>query len=372
MYSTRVKCIFCNDDNLKTYFDHDYIIPQSACMTENIKNDSVWMPYNILLCSNCNTYQNKYLADINILYNNTVFNPCGLTRSESTNQFYNFIKDNENISGIIEIGAGHGQLSDLLCEIHKYVIIDPSYSGNTNNKIIIKDFLENVNINEIINLYNVNTIIMSHVFEHFYNPNDILNILKLCNIEYIYISHPNFDSFISNDPNTYYILHCEHTFYIDNNFIPKLFNNIGYKLINKNEFKYSINYSFKKDKSLNIIKLLNTKNTEIDLYFNKIFDKINIYNDIIDNNDNVYIWPCSFNNIILFNLGLKYNKLSGILDNSPTKINKYMYGYNIKCLSFKETFDTSNTKTIIILNGGIFNEEIYKQYLTNDQIIFFL
>jgi hypothetical protein len=59
--------------------------------------------------------------------------------------------------------------------------------------------------------------------------------------------------------------------------------------------------------------------------------------------------------------------LDGVLDNSINKIGKYIYGYNIQCLSFEE-IKNSQQNTIIFLNGGCYNKELHN--LNKKNIIF--
>ena len=81
--------------------------------------------------------------------------------------------------------------------------------GNLNEKhTIINDFFENVDYKK----YNdSNTIIISHVFEHFYNPIEILGKLQNnLNIENILLVWPDLEYY--KDNNTRHILNTEHTF----------------------------------------------------------------------------------------------------------------------------------------------------------------
>lgn len=375
MFSERIKCIFCNSYELKTYFKKNFMIPQSACMTNTIIKGEL-MPYNIQICSTCKTFQNKYLANLDILYcKDLIINPYGNIRKNCVKTFYEFIKnDNMNISGIIEIGGGSGELYKMFKNEIPYIIIDPSSNIDLGDKLI-KKFIEDIDLNNFDQKYN--TLIMSHVFEHFYEPKKILNIISKCfNIKYIYICHPNFDTYVKKDPNQYYLLHCEHTFYIENDFLVKLFNNISFELIKSEEIDdYSLNFKFERKENLKRIEEINLNSENImNIYHEKIFNKIKYFNELLEQNNDFYIWPCSFHNIVLFNFGLNYKKLKGILDNSETKIGKYMYGFNIKCESFNKIINNTDDNKIIyiILNGGVFNKEIINKYNYVKNIIFIL
>ena len=63
----------------------------------------------------------------------------------------------------------------------------------------------------------------------------------------------------------------------------------------------------------------------------------------------------------LFALGLDKSKIYGILDNAPHKIGKYLYGTDLKCLSFNDIIETTED-IVIILNGGCYNKEILNMF----------
>jgi len=83
----------------------------------------------------------------------------------------------------------------------------------------------------------------------------------------------------------------------------------------------------------------------------------------------VHIFPCSIHTLYLFAFGLNSKYFKSILDNSKNKINKYLYGYDIKCQSFND-FIKNDNNSIVILNGGCFNKEIDLNLSSN--IIFLL
>ena len=87
------------------------------------------------------------------------------------------LKYKNKITNIIEIGSSKGVLAEYILENLKlkYYIIEPSFFGNRENKIIIDDYYENVDDNNI----DANTMIISHVFEHFYEPKKILEKIYL-------------------------------------------------------------------------------------------------------------------------------------------------------------------------------------------------
>ena len=312
------------------------------------------MPYDVQLCKRCNSVQNKYIGNLSIVYDVNHIDDYGTTKSKKHTLFSEFISENNNINGIIEVGSCNGILANLILEriTTEYNIIEPSFTGNKTNLNIIPSFFEDVDVNSI----NSNTIIMSDVFEHFYNPIDILNkIQKSENIKYIYLNHPDFDHSIKN--NVLFNLNCEHTFLIEHQFLFTFFEKFGFKLNKIHNFEnHSLFLEFERTTDIIIPKLLVNYNLNYDIkkYFNQIHTVVNNINTFIDNNPHkkIFIWPSSVHSVTLITNGLKYEKLEGILDNSPNKIGKYLYGYNLLCSSFNELINSDSNDFCIIISGA--------------------
>jgi hypothetical protein len=97
------------------------------------------------------------------------------------------------------------------------------------------------------------------------------------------------------------------------------------------------------------------------MYITSITKKVEKINYYINNNPDkqFYIWPTSAHSIPLFIFGLEYKKLSGILDNSPNKIGKYLYGYNLKCYSFNDILNSHDSDICVFVScAGNYIKEI--------------
>lgn len=361
-FSLRNKCIFCNSTNLKVYFDNDYTIPIASYNIDIKNNNNINIPFNILCCQDCLTFQTKYLGDLNEIYKNNHADGYGNIRSIMNDTFAELIKKTiPDISNILEIGAGSGILSlsiyNILPNIN-YNIIDPFYFGPIENRNIIYDYLENINLNMI----NTNIVVMSHVFEHFYEPLNIIEKLyNSQNIEYICLNFPDLETYIKNK--TYHVLNPEHTYYVENDFLKQVFLKYGFETILEEKFKeHSIFLIFKRVSNINPDMIIKNKNSieDIDNYYKNINDTVNKLNNTLslyDNKINKYIWPCSMHTMYLFIFGLEPNYFKAILDNSNNKLNKYLYGYNLLCESYNNLIDI-NDNSVIVLNGGCFNKEL--------------
>lgn len=363
MYYSRTNCILCNNLLNHVLFEKDLSIP-IACYCKSDNNEDVFIPYNIYTCSICKTSQTKYLGDLNIIYKYNHADSTGNIMENLHKKVNTFLsKYITNITNITEIGSSKGILSSILLNtynsIEKYYIIEPSFIGKKEDKqIIISDFFENVEYN---NYEDSNTIIMSHVFEHFYNPNEIVNVIKNnTNIEYILLVWPDLEYY--KDNNIYHVLNTEHTFYIDNNCIKDLFNNNSFEMIEQLKYaNHSVIYFFKRNDNISTINLYNN-NHSIEYYFDDLLNKKDDILEFIKFNKTkgkkICIFPASVHTQFLIML-LEINDFDFILDNSPNKIGKYIYGYNLECISFEE--NCNNDNYAIILNGGCFNDEVIKK-----------
>jgi hypothetical protein len=369
----RNNCIICKNLLKDTFFMKDLSIPISCYCNDNKDSNNIFIPYNVSCCSICKTTQTKYLGDLDIIYKTNHADSTG-NIMQNLHKFVCKLLEKYilKIKNITEIGSAKGVLSTLILQeyknISKYYIIEPSFIGNKIEKqIIINDYFENVNIEKYSES---NTIIISHVFEHFYNPIEILKKIKENeNIEYLLLIWPDLEYY--KDNKIYHVLNTEHTFYVDNNFISVLFNNYSFEMIEQEKYEnHSVIFLFKRNNNLKLLELIN-ENYSIDNYFNNLLSKkeeiINFINFNKNNNKKISIWPASVHTQFLLMIA-EIKGIDFVLDNSPNKIGKYLYGYNLECKSFEDTYN--NDKNAIIINGGCFNKEIInKLNLNKEQIL---
>jgi len=116
-YSIRDKCIFCNNKLNETYFKKDYYNYLGHYSISMDYNKYIKIPFNIFICSNCKTIQNKYLGNLNEIYKINHADSTGYIMNSLHEKIVNLIvKYNYNIKNIIEIGSSHGNLADLLLD----------------------------------------------------------------------------------------------------------------------------------------------------------------------------------------------------------------------------------------------------------------
>lgn len=357
-YIERTECIFCKSKQLKPLFSKNYTISLGCYAISNPTSKCHTMPFNVLNCCDCKTYQTQYLGNPDIIYNyEAKFH--GTIRSTMNKLFSDFIMQNNTLQHILEIGAGNGSISEYILEKTntKYTIVDPTYSGPIEKRTIHKCFIED--FKEPIQ---ADTIVMSHVFEHFYDPIKIMEDVfqKNKSIQHVYLNFPDLESYIKEG--NYHVLNPEHIFYTEHTFIIALFKKYGFD-IGRTYYHEHHSVFFEFTRTLDNIQLpLINQTSHIDVpnYFNTIFKRIEKINQTIQEHPNhkVYIWPCSMHTTYLLALGLDSTRLTALLDNAPHKIGKYLYGTSLKCLSMQEFLENTKGNTILILNGGCYNQEV--------------
>ena len=92
-------------------------------------------------------------------------------------------------------------------------------------------------------------------------------------------------------------------------------------------------------------------------YINYHLELVNELNNKINEIDNpVFLFGAHIFSQYLLSFGLNGNKIINILDNSPIKQGKRLYGTNIKVLS--PSILSNYKQPIVILKAGLYNKEI--------------
>jgi hypothetical protein len=186
-------------------------------------------------CDKCYSVQIMTLLDPNLLYGNNYAlpNPKCYNWIQHNIGFVNFIVSSLKPSvPIIEIGSSSFVIGKHLLHYYpNYTVFD--YTIKDAVKIDQVKYIEG-NCEEYNYPLNSN-IIMSHVFEHLYNPKIFLSNCKKNNVENIIISVPSM-----NELNELFVFN-QHTFLYNDTDIEYIFGNYGYKSITKKFFNTNDN-----------------------------------------------------------------------------------------------------------------------------------
>jgi hypothetical protein len=259
--------------------------------------------------------------------------------------FKNFIISNTDENNLFEVGGSYGRLAKLIINERKHVNykileLNDDYPYFENCEYIIGN-CESYNFKDVKNL------IMSHVFEHLYNPRDFLKRINK-SVENVFISIPDMDALMKiQDINN---LNVFHTFYINTNYITRLFNEYDYNLVNIQFYENnSIFYYFK-------------KKHDIPKQIKKFYDNIKNKIKEINFSEEFFICPSShYGKFVYYNLhkNIRDTKLLGFIDNDPDKNNKRLCGTNCKIFQKEKLLEYTKPITVLIIS------EKHKKELTD-------
>lgn len=346
--NTRIKCVLCYE-KLSFLFKRDkYPITVSPPIHEY--ESDIFLDQQFYSCENCSCVQLGTLIEPEILYNsahnNTSTTP---TWKEHHKDFSNFI-DTENT--LLEIG-GSGILFRLLRE--KYPSLQYSCLDICEPTDIISDIIYHKGNCESFSFSNT-TLVMSHVFEHLYNPRQFVENIHSRDVQIIYISIPNMMHLVRSGSST--ILHNEHTFFIDKILTEWLFSQYGYTLVKYSEFiNHSLFFKFQKNtKSQAPLSLVKRPEIVKDIYTLFVNDSLRFSN--IQIQPYSFILPAGlFGQFVIHACSPK--NIIGFIDNDSTKHNKRVYGTPYNVYPFEE-LKRYNMCTIYIL-AGPYKEELIHQ-----------
>ena len=338
----RNNCVFCNAIITEiVYTQKDFPITfggeKNIVLYESI--DIEWAS-----CKSCDIIQLVTLVEPIKLYQNTHNNTSeSLTWINHHNTLYDFIKNSITTNSILEIGAENGVLA------HKFIKKNYKYSilniFEEKNKI---DGIEYIQHNcEDYDYDGIETIVLSHVFEHLYNPRRFVERTSKSKVKNIVLSVPNLK--IGLTKNMISFIHNEHTYYFEELHIIRLFELFNYKLNNKEYYKdHSIFLSFNYVEPTNTVDLLKE-------YFIK--RESDISSIILDKP--TYIVPGGHYGSVIYYYLKNKEFVSGFLDNDKGKQGTYMYGTNLLTYSLNHIKDLTNIS--ILLHAGPYTSELINQ-----------
>lgn len=280
-------------------------------------------------------------------------------------EFAKFIKD-QSPSAALEVGGGHGLLASYYQENIPWTIFEPNPTpvGNCPATFVKEFFTETTDIN----LYNFDTIIHSHVFEHVFNPDKFIRLIanSLKQGQRMIFSIPNMKKMMEQRYSNF--LNFEHTFLLSEEYVEYLLSKHGFKLVAQHYYTdHSIFYAWERiaDKGdvllpEGLYKKYKKLFEEYISYYENITKTLNVE---VSKSKNYYLFGAHIFSQFLIKAGLSTDKLSYILDNDPNKHHKRLYGTNFFVRSPKILAGLENP--LVIVRAGAFTEEIKKDILEN-------
>jgi len=330
--------------------------------SDDISGDT-FITLNTFSCDRCGCVQLKDLVDPALLYgiphNTTQETPMW---KEHHIQFAEFVSNSMVHTSILEIGGYSGVLSNLMLTKRpniSYTIMDLcDENPNIENIQFIHGNCETATIQGQA------TVVLSHVFEHLYNPNQFIRNMRDNNITNIIISIPNMAALINKKIMP--IIHQEHTFFCGEEDVLYIFSKMGYSCKSTYYYKdHSIFFNFIYTEMAPLT-VPSTRQRSVDLNQIYEYNKTHISNIVVDGP--FFIVPAGlYGQLIYYFLKDTYkDHMIGFLDNDPCKIGKRLYG-TTKPIFKMATVAEYPAITVIIFNAP-YTEEIIRQldsYNTN-------
>lgn len=325
----RKKCVGCGHNHLSPLSCLPNFPIFMGATTQDPKED-LFEDLDVGYCEKCFLAQLRILIDPKILYANSHNPGIGKTWQKHNKFFVEYIANNIHIDNtiVVDFGGANGKIAQLILSKYKpqeYIIVDfnhdkyPKIDGARYYKELPEYYKGKVNI-----------LILSHVYEHFYEPREMIKYLESYLVgensyKYpgkIFVSCPNISVQIrDNHTNS---LNFEHTFNINEIHFDDI--NKYYRYSNYCLFTHTIDdiYQNKDDNILNNI------NDVYNIKYKQLFEKH--YLPEIESNKPFFLFGGHvFSQWVYYNLSPEQKTfLLGVLDNDPDKQYKRLYGTPLK------------------------------------------
>ena len=346
----RSKCVICYNP-LKTLYERK-AFPISISPIQGDASKDGFQDQTFATCTSCSCVQLAgNLIDPNILYanphNNTGETP---TWKEHHTEFKKFVL-NTLPQSILEIG-GTGILYSLIRNEQPDIFYA---SLDICNPTIHLDGIRYLTGNcETYDFKGHTTVVMSHVFEHLYNPRSFIENLSNAGVENVILTFPNMNAMLDvGNPN---ILHNEHTYFVDRIYTEWMFANYGYRLALYKEFKtHSIFFHFELTTQPMSISLYNRP--DIPIKMKEIYEEEKARLESIIVKENSFFAPAGLYGQ-LFHYFTEAN-IIGFLDNDKAKQGLRVYGTPYYVFPF-ELLSKYRQSTVYVW-GGPYRDELVKQ-----------
>lgn len=358
-------CVLCSSKLLTSIYTKENV-PSCIFSTSELFSSDTFTTFELLGCENCNCVQMKYLTDPTLLYretHNITYNTP--TWAKHHREFSKFIiSDIQSPELFIEIGGQSGVLAkEILSSFSTpYTILDLC-----ENPPVIEG-ISYVNTNCETYSYPSNSIvILSHVFEHLYNPIEFIKRLSMSKIKTVFISIPNMDVWLST--NVLSFIHVEHTFYCDSFYIVDAFSRHGYTCTKQQNFlNHSVFYRFDIDDTKVYVQPPVYPNT-IERFKSYLLERDTKVSSI-EVHDTTFIFPAGHYGQLIYNTikGDK-TKIISFLDNDPSKVGLRVYGTECTTQIPSVLNKFIDSPVSVIVCASVYREEIKAQlYSINPNI----
>ena len=301
------------------------------------------------------------LIPLEILYREQHVDGCGPTWKQYYEDFADYMIAN-NVTSVIEIGGGAGVLAKTALAKRpdmRWIIVEPNPTIASSGAIeVIKGFFDKA----LITGRKVDCVVFSQVMEHVYDPRqfvqDITDFLRPG--QKLVFAYPNLALWLARKYTN--ALNFEHTMLLTDAFIDVLLSDYGLEVVNKTTYK---DHSFFYTATKSVRPLPRAAMPNMYREYKEIFQSfLSYHRDTVDalntamqkSADEFYLFGAHIFSTFLFAFGLEHSRIKGILDNSPTKKDRRLYGTEFVVMNPEVLRDRQHVT--VILRAGIYNDEI--------------
>mgnify|MGYP001614743934 CR=1 FL=1 len=317
-------------------------------------------------CNKCKTIQLSELISPDILYkDNHNIDTVGTKWTNHFEQFSQLISSYADVSDVLEVGDPSAKIA-ARCGHGIWTIVEPNPHPTTaipSTIRFIRSLIDDVSTG------NYSAAVLSHVLEHAIDPVSMLVKIRslLSDKGRLLVSIPNMRVFADMQQMPPLGMHFEHSFFLDDDRIEYLFAQCGFKVIHKSNYEdHSI--FFIAEKSMQVAEMPDglfdaegALRSALEKY-RQLADKINAE---IDPGTTAIMYGAHIMAQLLFALGLNKDKFSMVLDNSPSKCGRRLYGTGFTVHHPMDIAGLQNPQ--IVCHMGPYTEEISAQLKTINQ-----
>jgi hypothetical protein len=268
------------------------------------------------------------------LYQENHFEPVGPTWQAHHEHFAEFVKGklNEQTS-VLEIGGASGALAELVVNETSrgwdYTIVEPNYTGLKRKFKVVEGFIED-NLGLIPS---ADAVVHSHVLEHLYSPVATLkSISSAMRVgSRMMVSFPNLEMLLRVGGSN--ALNFEHTFFLGRSELIEVFGSVGLELESTQDFQsHSFFFCFVKSRrgsaAIDVSKFGEGAERLFIDSWSKIATVANRFNETIQSDSRLtgFLFGAHVFSQGLISQGVNEKYCRAVLDNSPSKLGKRLYG----------------------------------------------
>lgn len=325
---------------------------------EDMVSDMIWD-----MCTETGMIQLRNLLPLDVLYMHQHNDGTGSVWKEHYAAFADFVARHDP-KRVLEIGGAHDHIARQVMEMApetRWTIVEPNPQYVTDGRIrVVKGWFDGGFRLDTP----VDTIVHSHVFEHSYDPVRFIEHIGsfLKEGEKHIFSFPHLRAMLEKKWTN--CLNFEHTAFLTEEITEHILARAGFAILSKQYFgdPHSIFYATEKREGAELHRIPNRYDDHKRLYMDYIdfhSRTVQELNVMTGSDVPTYLFGAHIFSQVLIQFGLTTDQIVCVLDNSPLKIGKRLYGTSLRVSSPEELRGKGRAR--VIVRAGIYNDEITRQ-----------